>query len=210
MVLETDSRPPIQPDFGFPNTPVTLIPLAEIEIRGTGIEVIAERMAAQHLKDREGPYFVGPAAADRDFAWIGIAGVNPEYQRAVLGIQRAMREARKGNALAPESLDYDFVADSFTGVENPGTQAVLQDFLRTYVETGYEENAGIGEGIIFDDLNRARPDLFEEGDLSSDLEGVSPANVFQLAIEGKLFLPGSGIVYQEPEENPGSQIVSRI
>jgi len=103
-------------------------------------------MAGPALKDREGVIFRCPAAADRDFGLGRHCQNNPDYQNGVLGIQLAMREARKENALAPESLDYDFVAESFTDVENPGTQVVLQDFLRTYVETGYEEDAGIGEG----------------------------------------------------------------
>lgn len=201
VALEMEPQVPAQPDFGFPNTPVTLIPLTEIEIKGTSIEVIAERMAAQHLEDREAPYFVSSAALNRDFAWTAIAGVNPEYQPLVLGVKRAMKDARRGNALAAENWDdYDFVGSSFRLVEDPGTQLVLQDFLRVYTETGYAQDVGVGEGMIFDDLRRARLDLFEEGDLSSDLERVSPANIFQLVLEGKLFLPDSGIPYKVPEE----------
>jgi len=176
------------------------LPLVEVRISLPGARVLGELMANQHMDDRSKPYFGKSAPGPQiDAQWASIAGRNPEYSERALEIQRAMREARRVNALAEDSDENDYVGDYYDEVTDPSTQAVLKDMLRLYVysrgdEYLYDHSKKIGE-----EISASFPSAVDdEGVLT--FEGVTAGDLFALMLEGMLTLPGHPIEPRTTDE----------
>jgi hypothetical protein len=176
-----------------------IVPLAEVRFGPPGTRVLAELMALQHIDDRSQPYFSKSSpVVSIDRQWASIARRNPEYRGSVLEIQRAMREARRANALANRSIGDDPVEDYYDEVTDPAAQAMLKDVLRLYTDfygvdfSGEEENVYGYSTQIEEEVLAAFPNAVgDEGFRAFD--SVSAADLFELMLEGRLTLPGHPI-----------------
>lgn len=203
---------PQQPSLDLNGTSGAVRPLVtpkELSVQGTSLACIAERIAERHLIDRTRQYNGSQGSWQPvDLAWRRIADINPDYTKRIIALQKSMREARRGTDLAyfdPSEEPWDVVPDvalaldTFEEVENEGTRAVLRDvvMLHTFVD---ERDADIAEKVVEGELIVAFPDLAREEVGIETLPGVTPANIFQLIIEGRLYLPGSKIPQISPEK----------
>jgi hypothetical protein len=173
-------------------------PLAEVRIGLPGTRVLAELMAIQHIDDRSKPYFGKSAPGiQRDQQWSSIAGRNTEHSGRVWEIQKAMREARRANALADRIVGADSVEDYYDEVVDPGAKAVLKDVLRLYVDfygDPFDEEGNVYSYStqIEEEVLAAFPSTVGDERLAT-FEGITAADLFELMLRGGLTLPGHPI-----------------
>lgn len=191
-------------DFRIPDQP----PMFPANPEETGIDRIADLLAAQHLQDRKTSYLDDPILLrQREEGWRNIADLDPSRRTRLVGLMRGFELAKLGERdieiaqriypWAKDPLDSDEV---FFAIVNDDSRDILIDMLRGLTHhTKYDgrrvldEQNGLYQQLaesvygaeIAHSVKYDKDKVYPASSLAL-LSSISPRQIMRFALEGKL------------------------